>query len=112
MLSMIRRLNGWMLRYPLSFAIIAVSVAVGVIAASQFVQSAQTNRNTASLRHVQQRNCFVDAFQVAQGEAVLAAMTRDPARLAAALPDYDATKKDLARFNSGDRTVVCHPPKP
>lgn len=103
----LRKMNDWFARYPLSFGLIVVALCVGVLAFTALVQSWRIDDNSVRIEHIHRRDCLVDAFQVAQGTYVRALASRDPAQVASADVDYIETARRLARFTAGDEEVEC-----
>ena len=107
-MTLLRKINDWLVHYPFTFALLVIGCASLALAGVALVQGSRIDNNSLRIDHIQQRDCFVDSFQVAQAKFVQALVGQDSARIAATLPDYQHATDALSRFNRGENTQ-CHP---
>jgi hypothetical protein len=105
------RVNDWLVRYPLTFAVIVMAFAVAVIAVgltvTTYVQGGRIDDNTLRLDHIENQQCLDARYKFAQTTFIDALIKRDPVAIEAATADYRARSIDLVS-NAGGRHITCH----
>lgn len=106
-MTLIRKVNDWLVRYPLTFALVVVAFASMGLSATALIQGARIDDNSTRLDQIENQQCLDARYKFAQTTFIDALIKRDPAAIKAATTEYRARSVDLVA-NAGGRHVICH----